>query len=723
MQITSSYHVTGMTCAACANSIETILKHSEGVNNVAVNYANNKVTLTYEDDAITFPEIKSTIQGLGYDFIEESTSSEEVEKSELEKYRNRLFVSALLTLPIFINSMFHVHYAFDGYINFVLATLVMIFPARVFHISAYNKLKHWNFNMDTLISLGTLVAYWFSVFNLFFPQVLLDRGLTPHSYFEAAGVIVTLIILGKYLEHKAKKKTNEHIQSLAQLKPSTCFKKAGDQFVETAISDIGIHDILQVKQGDAIPLDGIITYGFTHVDESMITGESVSVKKKEGSEVIGGTINEGQAFEMQVTKDAASNVLQQIIRLTEEAQNSKTEMQSLADKVAGIFVTAVIVIAVITFISWMILENAVFGLTNAVSVLIIACPCALGLATPAVITVAIGKGAANGILIKDAHSLEIGNKVTDIIFDKTGTLTEGKMDVRQIHFTTKENQAFYLSMILSAEKTSSHPIAKAIVNHLQQGNIQPLNTGNFETISGKGIKITIDEKTYYLGSKSFVEEACNVTITSSEKDYIYTLIYLGEEGKALATIRIWDKIQESAEETILYLKNKNITPHVVSGDNNNAVNEVAKKLNLTNIRSEALPEDKIAYIKQLQKENKVVGMTGDGINDTPALSQADLSMAMGLGTDIAMQAAQVTLLNNELGKIKKLIRLSHLTVAKIKQNLFWAFIYNIICIPIAAGLLYPVNGFLLNPMLGAMAMSFSSVSVLLNALLLKSRKL
>lgn len=727
MSIKATYHVTGMTCAACANSIETILSHTEGVEDIAVNYASNKVSITYDKTQLTFPEIKKTIQSVGYDFIEETISEEGVEKNELKKYRNKLLLATLLTLPVFVNSMFQLHYPFDGHVNFVLATIIMVFPARGFHTSAFNKLKHLTFNMDTLISLGTLVAYLFSVFTLFFPQVLLGKGITPHSYFEAVGVIITLIILGKYLEYKAKKKTSEHIRSLAQLKPSIAFKKTGDGFIETKLEDIVIGDILLVKQGDAVPVDGEVHEGFTHINESMITGESVAVKKKVGAEVIGGTINEGQSFQMKVTKDAASNLLQQIIRLTEEAQNSKTAIQSLADRVAGIFVPTVISIAIATFLVWIIVGNSddklILGLTNAVNVLIIACPCALGLATPAVITVAIGKGASNGILIKDAHSLEIGNKVTDIIFDKTGTLTEGKMDVRQIHFAVKDKQQFYLSLILAAEKTSSHPIAKAIAYHLEQGNITPLKDGNYETISGKGLKAVVEGNTYYLGSKHFIEATCQISISPSEKDHIYTVVHFAEKGKLLCTIRIWDKVQESADETINYLKKQHITPHVVSGDNQKAVQDVADKLNVTNVIGEALPQDKISYIKKLQSEGKTVGMTGDGINDTPALSQADLSIAMGMGTDIAMQAAQVTVLNNELGKIKKLIRLSSLTISKIKQNLFWAFIYNIICIPVAAGVLYPAYGFLLNPMLGAFAMSFSSVSVVLNSLLLKTKKL
>ncbi|RAJ11057.1 Cu2+-exporting ATPase [Chitinophaga skermanii] len=730
-----NYPVLGMSCASCAGSVESMLNAQEGVVKAAVNFANSSASVEYEEGVGNPERFKQAIQSVGYDLIIEqnedtSANVEAIHAQQLATLKQKTIWSVIFSVPLVIIGMFFMNMPYANYIMWALATPVVLVFGRQFFVNAWNQLQHKSANMDTLVALSTGIAYIFSVFNTLYPEFWHSRGLHAHVYFEAAGVVIAFILLGKLLEERAKASTSSAIKKLMGLQPKTVTRlnpDGSEQTVEIAL--VGIGDVLLVKPGEKIALDGEVITGQSYIDESMITGEPVPVMKANGDKVFAGTINQKGSFQFKTEKVGGETLLAQIIRLVQEAQGSKAPVQKLVDKIAGIFVPVVISIALLTFVAWLVLggnNGLTQGLMAMVTVLVIACPCALGLATPTAIMVGVGKGAENGILIKDAESLEKAYRINALILDKTGTITEGKPSVVGIQWL--EGAAHNLPVLVAIEKQSEHPLAEAIVKHfeVQTGKV---TIQQFDSITGKGAKATYGAHTYFVGSKKLMQQE-KISIApqlqaqaDSWLNEAYTVIWLSDEKKALAAVAIADKIKSTSATAVAQLRKMGIDVYMITGDNPQTAAAVAKQVGIEHYIAEALPQDKAAYIQQLQAKGKVVAMVGDGINDSHALAQADVSIAMGKGTDIAMDVAMMTLISSDLQQIPKAISLSRKTVRTIKQNLFWAFIYNVIGIPLAAGLLFPINGFLLNPMIAGAAMALSSVSVVSNSLRLKFAKI
>ncbi|HAJ81795.1 MULTISPECIES: heavy metal translocating P-type ATPase [Flavobacteriaceae] len=735
--IKESFPVTGMTCASCAASVESVLKHTEGVFDASVNFANSSVLVEY-DKALSPNQLQNALREVGYDIIIDTENPSEVQQELQQKHyqdiKSRTIWSAILTLPIFVLGMFFMQWEPGKWISLVLTFPILFWFGRSFFINAFKQAKHGKANMDTLVALSTGIAFIFSVFNTFFPESWLSRGIEPHVYYEAATVIITFISLGKLLEEKAKSNTSSAIKKLMGLQPKTLKIIENGEEKEIPISSVQVGQTILVRPGEKIPVDGEVSKGSSYVDESMITGEPVPVEKSTDEKVFAGTVNQKGSFQFTAEKVGGETLLSQIIKMVQEAQGSKAPVQKLVDKIAGIFVPVVLVISIITFIVWMSVggDNAFSqALLTSVAVLVIACPCALGLATPTAIMVGIGKGAENNILIKDAESLELGYKVNAIILDKTGTITEGKPLVTDIIWKNNlENQNEYKQILLAIEAQSEHPLAEAVVNHLKDEKVEQAEIASFESITGKGVKAQSENGSkYYVGNHKLMVEK-NIEIESSLmqtaeslEEQAKTVIFFGNEKQLLAILAIADKIKETSEKAIVTLQERGIEVCMLTGDNNKTASAVAKQVGITNYQGEVMPSDKAAFVEKLQADGKIVAMVGDGINDSQALAQANVSIAMGKGSDIAMDVAKMTLITSDLRSIPKALELSKRTVLGIRQNLFWAFIYNLIGIPIAAGVLYPVNGFLLDPMIAGMAMAFSSVSVVLNSLRLKGVKL
>ena len=735
--IKESFPVTGMTCASCAASVESVLKHTEGVFDASVNFANSSVLVEY-DKALSPNQLQNALREVGYDIIIDTENPSEVQQELQQKHyqdiKSRTIWSAILTLPIFVLGMFFMQWEPGKWISLVLTFPILFWFGRSFFINAFKQAKHGKSNMDTLVALSTGIAFLFSVFNTFFPEFWLNRGIEPHVYYEAATVIITFISLGKLLEEKAKSNTSSAIKKLMGLQPKTLKIIENGEEKEIPISSVQVGQTILVRPGEKIPVDGEVSKGSSYVDESMITGEPVPVEKSTDEKVFAGTVNQKGSFQFTAEKVGGETLLSQIIKMVQEAQGSKAPVQKLVDKIAGIFVPVVLVISIITFIVWMSVggDNAFSqALLTSVAVLVIACPCALGLATPTAIMVGIGKGAENNILIKDAESLELGYKVNAIILDKTGTITEGKPLVTDIIWKNNlENQNEYKQILLAIEAQSEHPLAEAVVNHLKDEKVEQAEIASFESITGKGVKAQSENGSkYYVGNHKLMVEK-NIEIESSLmqtaeslEEQAKTVIFFGNEKQLLAILAIADKIKETSEKAIVTLQERGIEVCMLTGDNNKTASAVAKQVGITNYQGEVMPSDKAAFVEKLQADGKIVAMVGDGINDSQALAQANVSIAMGKGSDIAMDVAKMTLITSDLRSIPKALELSKRTVLGIRQNLFWAFIYNLIGIPIAAGVLYPVNGFLLDPMIAGMAMAFSSVSVVLNSLRLKGVKL
>jgi len=728
--IKKTYPVTGMTCASCAVSVESILSFEEGVVSSAVNYANSSAIVEYIP-GIAHPEnFKKAIQNIGYDLIIEDSENREDELSEQQAknfiaLKRKTFASALFTLPVFIIGMFFMEMPNANWIMWILSTPVLFWFGRSFFINAWKQTKHLKANMDTLVALSTGIAYVFSIFNTLFPEFWHRYGLHAHVYFEAATVVITFILLGKLLEERAKGNTASAIKKLIGLQPKTVTRLTENgQQQEIKISDVNKDDILLAKPGEKIAVDGKVITGTSFVDESMISGEPIPVGKNIDDNVFAGTINQKGSFQYKAEKIGSDTLLSQIINMVQNAQGSKAPVQKLVDKIAGIFVPIVIGISIVTLIAWIIFgeENGFnHGLLAMVTVLVIACPCALGLATPTAIMVGVGKGAEKGILIKDAESLELAKKVDTIIFDKTGTITEGKPSIVDVIW--KEESHHLHSVLVSIEEKSEHPLADAITKHLS--GVSTKNISEFESLTGFGVKAKVQNEIYYVGNRRLLKEN-NITIEESFNEFSktnselgYTLVYFSDNEKTLAVFAIADKIKATSIEAIKQLKEQNIEVVMLTGDNESTAASVSKTVGVTIYKANVLPEDKLNYVKELQSEGKVVAMIGDGINDSAALAQANVSIAMGKGSDIAIDVAHMTIISSDLLKVPQAILLSKQTVNTIKQNLFWAFIYNLIGIPIAAGLLYPINGFLLNPMIAGAAMALSSVSVVSNSLWLK----
>ncbi|WP_290798151.1 heavy metal translocating P-type ATPase [Flavihumibacter sp. UBA7668] len=728
-----SYPVLEMTCAACAVSVESMLKSVAGVSDAGVNYANQSAWVSY-DPAITGPEqFRQTVQSIGYDLVIEKENQQEIQEASQQEHfkaiKQRTTWASLLSVPIVVIGMFFMDMPYGNWIMLLLSAPVVFYFGRSFFINAWKQARHKKANMDTLVALSTGVAWIFSAFTTIYPEFWHARGLHAHVYFEAAAVVIAFISLGKLLEEKAKSNTSSALKKLMGLQPKTVTLVMEDgQFSELPISEVKKGNVLLVKPGEKIPVDGIVTSGSSYVDESMISGEPVPVLKNSGEKVFAGTINQKSVFRFKAEKVGAETVLAQIIKMVQEAQGSKAPVQKMVDKIAGIFVPIVIGIALLSFVSWLLLggDNAfTHALLAAVTVLVIACPCALGLATPTAIMVGIGKGAENNILIKDAESLELAHSVNAVVLDKTGTITEGKPKLDFLQFLNGTNAEDLKSVLLSIEKSSEHPLAEAVVQFLEEEGIKTIPLDKTTSITGMGIQAQVNGKQYTIGNRrlmdqqgvQFVKE--QETLIESLQKKAKTVIVFAEDKKAVAILAIADQIKSGSALAILTLQNAGIEVYMLTGDNQQTAAAIAKEVKLTNYKAEVMPSDKAAFIQQLQSAGKVVAMVGDGINDSHALAQADVSIAMGKGSDIAMDVAKMTLIGSDLNSIPKALKLSRKTVATIRQNLFWAFIYNIIGIPIAAGILYPFNGFLLDPMIAGAAMALSSVSVVGNSLRLK----
>lgn len=731
--IKKTYPVLEMTCASCAVSVESMLKSQTGVVDASVNFATSKVSIEFIPGLVQSEDLRKAVQSIGYDLmIDETASSDEnvenIQQEKFSKLKKKTYLALAMSVPVVVIGMFFMNMPYANEIMWIFSTPVILWLGRDFYINAWKQAKHRSANMDTLVALSTGVAYVFSVFNTLFPHFWHERGLHAHVYFEAASVIIAFILLGKLLEEKAKGNTSSAIKKLMGLQPKTVtIVHDGDHQMQIPIEKVEPGNIVLVKPGEKIAVDGTVTTGNSYVDESMLSGEPLPVLKNENDKVFAGTINQKGSFQFKADKVGNETMLAQIIKMVQDAQGSKAPVQKLVDKIAGIFVPVVILIAIAAFVVWNIFggDNALTqGILALVTVLVIACPCALGLATPTAIMVGVGKGAEKGILIKDAESLELAKKVNAIILDKTGTITEGKPVVTN-SFWLDENPTLK-QILFSIEKQSEHPLAEAVVSHLENQNA--VSISNFESITGKGAKAVNDGETFFIGNKRLIEEnEMLIDITVSEKADQWskeakTVIWFANPQKVVAVLAIADQIKATSQLAIQELQQSGIEVYMLTGDNETTAKAVSEKVGIKHYKAEVLPEQKAAYVKELQAKGKVVAMVGDGINDSTALAQADVSIAMGKGSDIAMDVAKMTIISSDLAKIPEAIRLSKSTVRTIKQNLFWAFVYNLIGIPIAAGILYPFNGFLLNPMIAGAAMALSSVSVVSNSLRLKYKK-
>lgn len=728
-----TFPVLGMTCASCAGSAESIVKHADGVVHAAVNFATGNLTVEYLPNMTDASGLQKAVQSVGFDLLieDESTQQETLEAIHEKKFRtlkNKTIWAIILSLPVVVIGMFFMDMPYGNEIMWAFSTPVVLWLGKDFFINAWKQAKHRSANMDTLVALSTGIAYIFSVVNMLFMDFWHARGVHAHVYFEAAAVIIAFILLGKLLEEKAKGNTSSAIKKLMGLQPKTVMIILADGSErQVAIEEVKAGDVILVKPGEKIAVDGIVRSGNSYVDESMLSGEPVPVLKTENEKVFAGTINQKGSFQFAAVKVGKETMLAQIIKMVQDAQGSKAPVQKLVDKIAGIFVPIVITIAILTFALWMVLggeSGLVQGLLAAVTVLVIACPCALGLATPTAIMVGVGKGAENGILIKDAESLELAKKVNAIVLDKTGTITEGKPQVTGIHWLERDDRS--KDVLLSIEKQSEHPLAEAVVKHLK--GVPTTALSMFDSITGKGAKAVADNETYFVGNKKLMAEN-NIAIAAQLQQQAdiwgeesKTVIWFGNSRQALAVIAISDKIKETSVQAIREMQGMGIELYMLTGDNEATAKAIAEQTGIQHYKAEVLPQHKADFVKELQQQGKIVAMVGDGINDSTALATADVSIAMGKGSDIAMDVAKMTIISSDLTKIPQAIRLSKQTVSTIKQNLFWAFIYNLIGIPIAAGILYPINGFLLNPMIAGAAMALSSVSVVSNSLRLKWKK-
>ena len=731
--IKNTYPVLGMSCASCAARVDKTLNGLPGVYQATVNYATAIAQVEYNPKVCSDAILQSAVQDAGYDLLVDTgedvtNKAEEIRLARYRKIKRRTVVALLLSLPIMVISMFFEDTSSLKYVLWILATPVVFGLGREFYINAWRQLKHGTSNMDTLVAVSTGIAYTFSVFNLLFPDFWLSRGIEPHIYFEAASVIIAFILLGRLLEERAKQNTSTAIKKLIGLQPKTVTIIVDSDERTVPITAVQKGDTILVKPGERIAVDGMVVTGESYVDESMLNGEPVPLHKQSGEKVFAGTINQKGTFRFIADKIGSDTMLAQIIRMVQDAQGSKAPVQKLVDRIARFFVPAIISISIIAFVAWIFLaptNGFTNGLLAMVTVLIIACPCALGLATPTAIMVGIGKGAEKGILIKDAQSLEIAQKIDTIILDKTGTITAGHPIVVE---SLWENGFEHSRKILySLEKLSEHPLSDAVVNTLQ--NEKEISIDKFENVPGKGVKGVVGSQTYYAGNLSLLNDN-HITIASHLQELANkwtqeakTLVWFADSTQAIAAIALTDEIKQTSAEAISQLQKMGVEVYMLTGDNAISAQAISRKVGINHYKAGVLPNEKAQFIKELQANGKKVGMVGDGINDSAALAQADLSIAMGQGSDIAVDTAMATILSSDLLKIPETIRLSQLTIKTIYQNLFWAFIYNLIGIPIAAGIFYSVNGFLLNPMWASAAMAFSSVSVVLNSLRLKRKRI
>lgn len=737
--IIKTYPVTGMHCASCALNAERLIKTQNGVEEAGVNFANASLSVKFNPTAITPQQFKTALQSGGYDLIIDEENSfdlkEEFEQRLLKKIKKNVLGAGILSLPIVILGMVLMNFPFAGYISALLTIPVVFWYGKDFFLNAFIQAKQAKANMDTLVAMSTGIAFLYSLFILLFKETAHRLGIHDHLYFEAAAVIITFILLGKLLEEKAKSNTSSALKKLIGLQPKTV-TIVSDTMEEriTPIAKVVIGDTILVKPGEKVSVDGEVVSGSSFVDESMITGEPVGAEKTAGSKVFAGTINQKGSFVFKAEKIGGETVLGQIIKMVQEAQGSKAPVQKLVDKVAGIFVPLVISIALLSFIFWFFIskeQSFTLGLQAFVSVLVISCPCALGLATPTAIMVGIGKGAENGILIKDAESLELAHKVDAVVLDKTGTITKGKPELTDILWAdgheTKEN----LHLLYQIERLSEHPLAESVVQYYRK-NYNPIEGSvsiEIENQSGRGIKAFANGHEFNIGNLELMREnAIQIPPALMDKfiewgNEAKTVIFFARDKSVMTVIAMADLIRENSAKAVEQLKAKGIEVYLLTGDSENSAKAIAKQSGIDHFHWSMLPSDKDSFIRQLQKKGKITAVVGDGINDTQALAQADVSIAMGKGSDIAIDVAKMTIISSDLIKIPAALKLSSKTVKTIKQNLFWAFIYNAISIPVAAGILFPLTGIMLNPMIAGLAMALSSVSVVSNSLRLKYSKI
>ena len=739
--ITQKYTITGMTCAACSSAVERVTRKMDGVAESNVNLTTALLTITYDESKVT-PELiikKIDRAGFGAELYVEQ-KKEEPKEDDLKKTRNRLICNIILALPLLyicLGHMLPIHLPLPAFMDMnkaplgfalvqMILTIIVLINGRKFYLVGFKALAKGNPNMDSLVAIGTGSAFLYSFIMTI--GIFKDPACVHNLYYESAAVVVTLVMLGKYMEGRSKGKTSEAIRKLMELAPDTAIVLRNEEQVEVPVEQVAIGELILIKPGSRIPLDGIVVEGNTSVDESMLTGESIPVEKEVGDEMIGGSVNYHGAVTVKVTRVGSDTTLAKIVRMMEDAQGKKAPISKLADTVAGYFVPVVMTIAVIAAVVWAILGHDItFVLTVFVSVLVIACPCALGLATPTAIMVGTGLGANHGILIKSGEALEISHKVDAVVLDKTGTITVGKPAITAVisHQMQKEE---LLKIAASCEQVSEHPVGQAIVEGAKTSGIQLEKAMDFQSITGQGIAAVLEEKHYFIGNKKLCINQ-NIDFSEYEDDAIriankgQTPMFVATNGKVIGIVAVADTLKETSPEAIRKMKELGVEVYMLTGDNRLTADYIGKKVGVDHVIAEVLPNDKASVVENLQKQGKCVMMVGDGINDAPALVQADVGVAIGSGSDIALDSSDIVLMKSDLNDVYKAIKLSKKTIRNIKQNLFWAFFYNACGIPLAAGLLYPINGMLLSPIIGGFAMSFSSVCVVSNALRLRKTKL
>ncbi|WP_419673402.1 heavy metal translocating P-type ATPase [Aliarcobacter butzleri] len=746
------FDIKGMTCSACSTAVDRNVKKLEGINEVNVNLLNNSMIVKYDENVLNNEAIIKKVQDAGYEAFlvengkktQKNSTEENLGKIETNELKNRLIISFIFAIPLFYISMGHMlnwylPHLFHGYSNAItfaftqfLLALPIVFINIKYYKVGFKTLYKGSPNMDSLIAIGTSAAMIYGVFSIY----KIGYGLGNNDidmviqyshdlYFESAAIVLTLITLGKFLEARAKENTSEAINKLINLTPKTALVLRNNQEIEIPVDELVLKDIVIVKPGNIVPTDGVIIFGNSSIDESMLTGESLPVSKKVGDKVIGASINKSGSFKFEVTKLGEDTVLSQIIKLIEEASSSKAPISKLADRISAIFVPTVIVISILATVTWLFLGYSFeFALSIGIAILVISCPCALGLATPTAIMVGTGKGAQNGILIKSAESLEIAHTINTVVIDKTGTITEGKTQVTDIFTNEKITQDKLLQLCATIEKNSEHPLADAILKKTQEKEIELLNATDFEALNGLGIKAKVEDRVFYIGNKKLLDSkniSLDLFYEKSEKlaNEAKTPIFIADESEVLGLIAISDVVKPTSKDAILEFEKMGLEVIMLTGDNYKTANAIAKQININNVIAEVLPQDKEKEIQKLQSLGKKVAMIGDGINDAPALVRADVGIAIGAGTDIAIESANIVLVKSDLLDAVKAIQLSNAVIKNIKQNLFWAFFYNIIGIPLAAGVFYTILGWKLSPMFAGAAMSLSSVTVVLNALRLK----
>jgi len=718
--IKNVFPVTGMACAACAGSVESMIASLPGVSEASVNYAGANVHVAYDPETVTPADFVKAVESIGYGLIIEEENLDEkltdIEFKHFNELRRKLWVAGIFTIPVFMLSMFHIfHLEYKNWILMALSVPVIVFSGSEFYLNAWKQARHRMVNMDTLVALSTGIAFIFSVLNTVFPAIFLSAGLQPHVYYESATVIIAFILTGKFLEERSKSKASSVIRSLMGLQPKTLTVKRDGTEMELPLSMVAPGDEVMIRPGDRIPVDGVVINGDSYIDESMISGEPVPVFKTTDSNVFAGTQNKNGNLIITASKTGKNTLLAGIIAMVQEAQSAKPPIQKLADKIASVFVPIVLAIAAITFITWWIFgpqPSVTFAFLTTISVLIIACPCALGLATPTALMAGIGRGASQGILIRNASALETACKINAVIFDKTGTLTTGKPVVTKSQWFKEEE--IYKQLLFSLEKRSGHPLAYAIAS-LHEG-LPLLAVANFEDIPGKGVKANYLNYNCLVGNKSLMVESGMLLTGGSEDE---NSVYFACNKEIVASFSVDDTLRENAFEAVSKLKKEGIEVYLLTGDKEAKAVVMAEKAGISNYFAGVLPADKNHFVRDLRQKGYKVAMVGDGINDSAAMAEADLGIAMATGSDIAIDSAGIILMQGDLRAVAQAIGLSKATVRIIRQNFFWAFFYNIIAIPIAAGALYPATGFLLSPMIAGAAMAMSSVTVVTNSLRLK----